>query len=127
MRVDLAEGATVKLAIRPEAWQRRLVNSISAPVQDGVPRCTVQGTVRYLESLGPETLVYVALTHQSEPVVARVEPDLARGLQLGESIVLEVDASRVLAFNEEGQRIDLQTKVTSPAALPENYRAAVYG
>ena len=127
LHVDLAEGATVKLAIRPEAWQRRVVNSASLPAQDGLPRCMVQGTVRHLESLGPETLVHVVLAHQSEPVVARVEPDLARGLRLGESIVLEVDASRVLAFNEEGQRIGLQTRAASPAALPDNYRAAVYG
>lgn len=123
MRVDLADGAAVKLAVRPEAWQRRVVGAARAPVSEALPRCTVQGAVRLLESLGPETLVHVALDHQSEPVVARVEPGLARGLKLGESVVLEVDAARVLAFDEAGRRIGLRVLRSSPASQPDSDRA----
>jgi hypothetical protein len=67
------------------------------------------------------------LGHQAEPVVARVEPGLARGLRLGEPVVLEVDAARVLAFDEAGRRIGLQVLRHTPASRPDSDRAVANG
>jgi multiple sugar transport system ATP-binding protein len=110
LAIDTAAARQVRLAVRPEAWRLRDCSAGGGGQMrnDGAPRAAVHGTVRHLESLGSETLVHVALAHQAEPLVARVEPARARGLRLADPVVLEVDASRVLAFDEAGRRVGLR-------------------
>jgi len=100
VRVRAAAGAPVTVAVRPEWW---LPQEASATPHTGL--CIVRGAVRHLELLGGETLVHVAPAHQAAPVVARMEPQRARGLRIGETVVLAAPAARVLAFDSAGARL----------------------
>ena len=89
------EGCTA--AVRAEHWR---LGPVSTPDD-----CGLRGRIRHLEALGGETLVHVDIADQARPVVARVEPQRARGLTIGESIDLCASASFVLVFDLAGRRV----------------------
>jgi multiple sugar transport system ATP-binding protein len=108
LRVRAAAGASVTAAVRPEWW---LPHDPSASRHTGL--CVVRGAVKHLELLGGETLVHVAPPHQAAPVVARMEPQRARGLRIGETVALAAPAARVLAFDAAGARLERTADITS--------------
>ncbi len=62
-------------------------------------------TVTHLEALGSETLVHGTALRQDEPIVASVAPEFARGVSLGDVVLLRAPAARVLVFDENGRRV----------------------
>ena len=90
--------AAVQLAVRPEWWAMR---EAGAPAQPG--EALLEGQVAHQEPLGSETLVHVQVPGQEAPVVAKVPPAEARGLAIGQPVVLAT--RRALAFDEQGMRL----------------------
>jgi multiple sugar transport system ATP-binding protein len=113
IQVDAEDGSPLSLAVRPEAWT--LASGVP-PVNDD-PGAVVPATVRHLEALGSETLVHARAEHQAEALVARIEPERARGLDIGQAVALSVNPARVLAFDARGRR--LRATVTSAPRLRE--------
>jgi multiple sugar transport system ATP-binding protein len=97
-----AGDAAVQLAVRPEWFQLCAPDDHpggSRPAGVGV----LQGSLVHFELLGAETLLHVRLSHQAEPVVARVAPDAARHLGVGSTVGLRT--RQVLAFDAQGRRL----------------------
>jgi multiple sugar transport system ATP-binding protein len=107
VRVRAGRGESVTVAVRPEWW---LPHDSSGARQAAA--CVVRGAVRHLELLGGETLVHVAPAHQGAPVVARMDPQQARALRIGEPVALAAPAARVLVFDAGGARLERTADVT---------------
>ena len=97
VRMPAPPGAGCTAAVRAEHWRLGPVG--------GRDDCGLRGRIRHLEALGGETLVHVEIADQARPVVARVEPQRARGLTIGDPIDLSAPASAVLVFDLDGRRM----------------------
>jgi multiple sugar transport system ATP-binding protein len=98
--------APYTVAVRPEWW-----TLAGAPVAIDQMACTVTGEVRHLELLGAETLVHVGAHGQGDALIAKVAPERATALRVGEVVTLTAPAPRVLVFDAAGRRV-AQREVT---------------
>jgi multiple sugar transport system ATP-binding protein len=88
-RAPRALGA-LTLGVRPEALALR-------DLADGIPASVVR-----IERLGAESILHAAVPGVPSPVMARLAPDQAEGLRLGQHIGLA--PQRVTLFGADGQR-----------------------
>lgn len=86
--------ANVTLGIRPEFVQLRAQG-----------QGMLAARIERLEFLGSEAIIFAKLAAIGETVLAKVTPFEARGLIAGQPIDLNLDASRIMLFGENGQRI----------------------
>ncbi|MDH4392117.1 MAG: TOBE domain-containing protein, partial [Aquabacterium sp.] len=85
----------------------------------GAQPASVRGTLVHQELLGAETLLHVGLRDDDAVLIARVEPERARGLALGATLLLSTQ--RVLVFDAQGRRLrDVQW-------LPQRHLEVVNG
>ena len=90
--------AAVTVAVRPEWWTLHDSHTPVAEAHGGL-----QGTLAHQELLGAETLLHVAVPGVDGIVVARVEPQRARGLAIGQA--LRLSTQRALLFGADGRRL----------------------
>jgi hypothetical protein len=64
--------------------------------------------------LGSETLVHVGIDGLDRPLVARLDPSAGMGFGMGDALPLSVRATRVLAFDREGQRVGVRVVPAVP-------------
>jgi multiple sugar transport system ATP-binding protein len=96
-------GRRYFLGVRPESWSVFAMGSVvSLPAAHLVELAV---TVTHLEALGSETLVHGVAMGQQQPVVASVAPEFARGMVLGDVVLLRTPEARVLVFDENGRRV----------------------
>lgn len=98
-------GRAISIAVRPEAW-----SASTKPHSD----LDLPGRVRLIELLGPETLLHVEIAGLPRSVVARVDPRVGDHYRLGDPAHLSVEASRVLAFDGSGRRLDVNADPSVP-------------
>ena len=93
---DLAEGAEVQVAVRPEAM--RFAEPASA--------FAVNGTIRLIEHLGSDVYVHLNVPGCPEPVLFRTDPQHGLKLTLGESLSVGLTSpDAVLVFDKNGDRV----------------------
>jgi multiple sugar transport system ATP-binding protein len=102
--VEAMPGTAVTLGVRPEALRFLM------PGQPGLT-----ATVRRLEFLGSELLVFLTLADGAE-LVAKTAPALAAELAPGSSATLAVDAADILVFGPEGRRLPVEPATLRIAA-----------
>jgi ABC-type sugar transport system ATPase subunit len=103
-------GATITVGIRPE----------SLTAKHGVPTASAW-TVDFIEDLGSERIV--SLCCEDHSLRARLGPGEMRGLEDGDTVVLEVDEEAVHFFDPSGRRIEA-AKPTSPPSVTGEGMAA---
>ncbi len=114
LRVGGDDGAALQVAVRPEWWTLH-----ADDVHAGEHPASVRGTLVHQELLGAETLLHVGLRDDDAVLIARVEPERARGLALGATLLLSTQ--RVLVFDAQGRRLrDVQW-------LPQRHLEVVNG
>lgn len=106
-------------AVRPEWWT---LHEAPNPAET---RCVVRGVVRFLEVLGSETLVHVAVEGQAQPLVAKLEPERARRLRIGAAVTLSTPAARVLIFGDDGQRVAKRSGLFASLAVSASSSSSV--
>lgn len=97
LSVDAAVGTSLKLAVRPEAWQP------SSPDET----CQITGVVQHIEHLGADDFVHVSVPGVGDRVIARLDPTRGARISTGSSVTLSVAVGRVLAFAVDGTRLSL--------------------
>ena len=98
LHVPADGGGRLHVAVRPEWWT--LLDSNTPPADGQGALC---GTLVHQELLGSETLLHLAVPEHDGAVIARVEPRRARGLALGQPLVLST--TRALVFDAQGRRV----------------------
>jgi multiple sugar transport system ATP-binding protein len=93
-RIAAPPGATVTIGIRPEALK------LSGPRQTGLA-----ASVRRIEFLGAETLVFLELAGGDMPLVAKLTPAEATAFGQGQAVTIAVAPEDVLVFGSDGSRL----------------------
>ncbi len=96
LATGLAAGTPFSVTIRAEALSL---------AEDTARQPAIRGRIHNLERLGSETLVHVDVAALDRPVVAKVPPQAAAGLQPGNDTALTPDLARVLAFDAAGAQM----------------------
>jgi multiple sugar transport system ATP-binding protein len=89
-------GSGLRVGVRPEALE------LAPP---GAPGC-LAARVRHVEHLGPECLVHAEVGGLDRPLIARLEPAAALGLEPGHAIGLRIAPDSALLFDGAGRRLD---------------------
>ena len=114
LREGAEDDAPLRVAVRPEWWTLH-----GDGAHAGEQPAIVRGTLVHQELLGAETLLHVGLPDEDTVLIARVEPERARGLALGAPMLLSTQ--RVLVFDAQGRRLrDVQW-------LPQRHLEVVNG
>ena len=112
--LPISDTAALHVAVRPEWWTLHADDAHA-----GEHPASVRGTLVHQELLGAETLLHVGLPDDDTVLIARVEPERARGLALGAP--LRLSTQRVLVFDAQGRRLrDVQW-------LPQRHLEVVNG
>jgi len=90
-------SGVVSVGIRPEACQ--IVQSASNGSSDVV----LHGVVSHLENFGAEVFVHVQLADIVQPLVIRSEASHAQSIATGDSLAIQLDLSRAIAFDARGK------------------------
>lgn len=94
------DEGVVSVGIRPEAC--RLSTRQSAAADSFI----VEGEVSHLENFGAEVFVQLMLNDIADPLVIRCEASEAHSITTGDSLAVELDLSRVIAFDANGKVVD---------------------
>ncbi|MBI3499815.1 MAG: ABC transporter ATP-binding protein [Proteobacteria bacterium] len=98
LRTGVASGGTIRLGIRPEAFQ----------LADGTTSGTLATRLRFVEHLGSDLFVHLDAPGEAEPLIARLDAERTPDLVPGSTVHLEVRPGRILLFDEAGCRIRLE-------------------
>jgi len=116
-RINCIEGEGQASTVRLHRSAAQL--ALARPVQGKVHVCfrpeaaalarrglSMSGTVQFVEDLGADVHVHVALAGSDEPVIVRGERASLRALVIGSSTVVGVDPADLQLFDAHGQRMD---------------------
>lgn len=99
-------GRAVKVGLRPE---HLAVESSTGP-GDGIV-----GVVRFLENLGSDVFVHVALADGHASIVVRSDPNFAIGLSLGDAVHVRSTRGEALVFDHDGVRLRFSDDADTPS------------
>ncbi|WP_046637814.1 ABC transporter ATP-binding protein [Neorhizobium galegae] len=98
-----ASGSDLTVGFRPEACAL----AASAAVAD------LSGRVLLCERFGAEAFIHVLLHGASAPVIVRVEPSQASVLLPDEVVHIQIDASKIFVFGQDGTRVRDQRRAAA--------------
>ena len=88
-------GQTITLGVRPEH-----ITLLTEPQEGALPALLLR-----VEFLGADKLAHFLLDGFSEPIVARVAPQVIANLHTGDRVFVAPSRAKVVAFDENGARI----------------------
>ncbi|CDZ64441.1 ABC transporter ATP-binding protein [Neorhizobium galegae] len=98
-----ASGSDLTVGFRPEACAL----AASAAVAD------LSGRVLLCERFGAEAFIHVLLHGASAPVIVRVEPSQASVLLPEDVVHIQIDASKIFVFGQDGTRVRDQRRAAA--------------
>ena len=102
-RLERPANVSFTIGVRPEHLELRPKNSSG---------CFV-GCLTYVENLGSDIHLHIALNDGANNIVARVKPSEAQDAAIGDELWIGLDHGKAMAFGADGQRLALISKQKS--------------
>ena len=102
-RLERPANGSFTIGLRPEHLELRPKNSSG---------CFV-GRLQYMENLGSDVHLHIALNDGANKIVTRVKPSEAQDAAIGDEMWIGPDNSKAMAFGADGQRLALISKQKS--------------
>lgn len=102
-RLERPANGSFTIGLRPEHLELRPKNSNG---------CFV-GRLNYIENLGSDIHLHIALNDGANNIVARVKPSEAQDAAIGDEVWIGLDHGKAMAFGADGQRLALISKQKS--------------
>ncbi len=102
-RLERPANGSFTIGLRPEHLELRPKNSSG---------CFV-GRLQYMENLGSDVHLHIALNDGANKIVTRVKPSEAQDAAIGDEMWIGPDHSKAMAFGADGQRLALISKQKS--------------
>ncbi len=102
-RLERPANGSFTIGVRPEHLELRPKNS---------SECFV-GRLNYMENLGSDIHLHIALNDGANNIVARVKPSEAQDAAIGDEMWIGLDHDKAMAFGADGQRLALISKQKS--------------
>jgi multiple sugar transport system ATP-binding protein len=94
LTTQVTEGSEVIVGVRPE-------NATVCPPDTA----DIQGTLIYLENMGPEFFAHIAIAGISEPILVRCDVEHGQQLLLNTRVGIRIKLIHSLLFNTQGRRV----------------------
>ncbi|HHB75708.1 MAG TPA: ABC transporter ATP-binding protein [Desulfobulbus sp.] len=102
---EFPPGQGMQCGIRPEAM------GLAQPQED-----LICGKVRYLENLGSDYLIYIAVDGVEQQVIVREAPKIAQSVSINDAVGLVVSPSSLMLFAQDGVRIPTSSDMPQETA-----------